>query len=155
MSNKNHKSVFPLHSAVKFDAREKIAELEKRLVTTQKAFIAMSETANSNYKIMAHMLAILEILKEKGLYHESEVQAKLIELDKATQQKAKDAIARERARIIAEKDGHREGNPTNITQVPVQSEGSGSVENHSGGTKLRVLPASGDGADTSGPQTND
>ena len=114
----------------------------------QQAFMRMSDINNSNFQIMAMMLARLEVLKDKGMFTDEETKIKFDELEAAKETNAKRKLEAERALLVAAKETELDKDKGSVAGGSLQSETAGNNENNLGGPKLTVLPSEGDGRDS-------
>ena len=142
---------FPRKHTAKPTGNEKFAFILQRVQNMESAFMRMADVHNNNFKVMAMLLASLEVLKEKGLYTDAEVKIKFEELQATREANAKSALEVERARLVAEKEGMSDESPRSAQGGSLQSEDTGDNENHSGCSGLTVLPPESAGGDSGGP----
>jgi hypothetical protein len=93
----------PNKAQVLFQVKEKW----KKMVDD--AIISLTEAMTRNSRMLMHMVALVEILKEKGIITSEDVDQKLKDLQEAREAKAKAELEAERKIIADESLGRTEG----------------------------------------------
>ena len=85
------------------------------------SFTRMSNINIENMRIIGRCIAILDLLKDKGLYTDEEVKAKFKQLDDDRERIAKEKLETERRALIEKKEAESDKDSGNPSTSSLQS----------------------------------
>jgi hypothetical protein len=117
----------------------KMEIIEKKMAQIMRVFAEQQNNQMNTIRIIGRILATIEVMKEKGMYTDEEVKAKLQSLEAGAESARKQQLDAERDRIVAEQKAKSDADEKDPAPSPVQPESAGVVENPSGHPQLRLL----------------
>jgi len=88
--------------------RNQLNQKERAIAHHQESLGRLARMVEQNCRIIGQLIGMIEVLKDKGMVTNDEINAKLKELDEKNQKAAKEALEAERKILVANQERERE-----------------------------------------------